>query len=128
MSEEKNNQPGINMVDDKVLKDKKFICALSYLGILWVVGLFLDKDNPLVRFHVNQGIILSIFSFAAYMVIDIIDVILFSIAHMFSIITSLFSMVYFCLVVAFIIIGIMNVYNDRQKPLPFIGSLFTILK
>ena len=43
----------------------KLFSVLAYFSVLWLVGLLADPDNPKVRFHVNQGILLSIFS-AAY--------------------------------------------------------------
>ena len=106
----------------------KFFSIISYVGILWLVGLLVDKDNPVVRFHVNQGIIFSIFAAIAYLFIQIISIVLFAIAHVFAIVTSLFWLIYGALFIAFLIIGILNASKGEQKPLPVIGSLFTILK
>ena len=37
----------------------KLYGILAYIGILWLVGMFVqpEKDDPFVRFHVNQGIV-----------------------------------------------------------------------
>jgi uncharacterized membrane protein len=37
---------------------------LSYLGILWLVPLLTMKDNAFAKFHVKQGIVLTIYGFA----------------------------------------------------------------
>jgi uncharacterized membrane protein len=37
---------------------------LSYLGILWLVPLLTLKDNEFAKFHVKQGIVLTIYGFA----------------------------------------------------------------
>jgi len=42
------------------MEGNKTYNILAYIGILWLVGLLSAKDQPDVRFHVNQGIILSI--------------------------------------------------------------------
>jgi len=112
---------------------------LSYISILWLVGLLADKDNPKVRFHVNQGIILTIFEIAINVAVSILK----------SFITAIFSGVFsgvfvvspiavtlngmltlacLCLFVAFSIIGILHAVQDREEPLPVIGTLFQILK
>lgn len=36
---------------------------LSYLGILWLVPLLTLKDNEFAKFHVKQGIVLTIYGF-----------------------------------------------------------------
>ncbi len=37
---------------------------LSYLGILWLVPLLTLKENAFAKFHVKQGIVLTIYGFA----------------------------------------------------------------
>ena len=37
---------------------------LSYLSILWLVPLLTLKDNEFAKFHVKQGIVLTIYGFA----------------------------------------------------------------
>ena len=37
---------------------------LSYLGILWLVPLLTMKENEFAKFHVKQGIVLTIYGFA----------------------------------------------------------------
>ena len=41
---------------------------LSYLGILWLVPLLTLKDNEFAKFHVKQGIVLTIYGFAVGLV------------------------------------------------------------
>ena len=59
-----NGNPGGTTPLTKANNTKLF-SVLAYFSVLWLVGLLADPDNPKVRFHVNQGILLSIFS-AAY--------------------------------------------------------------
>ena len=50
---------------------------VSYIGILWILGLFCgSKNDSKVRFHVGQGIILTIACVAAGIVAGIINLII----------------------------------------------------
>lgn len=116
----------------------KIYCVLSYIGILWLIGLFLspEKNDPKVRFHVGQGIILTI----ASVVLNIIKSILSMVINIFAkvtfnifgigiagrllyIFTTLLSIVFAVGILALMIIGIVNAVNGEQKPLPIIGKL-----
>lgn len=86
------------------------IAIFSYVGILCLVPLFTRQDDPFVKFHAKQGLVLFIA----------------------EIITSVFSWIpfigwYFAPLLWIIwiilsIIGIMNVMNSKKKPLPVIGQ------
>lgn len=117
---------------------KAFI-ILSYIGILWLVGLLVDRDNPRVRFHVNQGIILTIFQIAVNVsfsitksIINIIFIQSFSkvliVSQLGILANGIISLTGTCLCLVFMIIGILNAAQDRDEPLPIIGTLFQVLK
>lgn len=101
----------------------KVICILDYFSVLCLLGLFVEKDNPDVRFHTNQGLILFLLEVA----IGVISTILRWIpvlGFIIRIICSLLSLV--C--VALAIVGIVNVAQNQRRPLPVIGNLFTFIK
>ena len=121
--------------------NRKIYSILSYVGILWLVGMFAspEKDDPKVRFHVGQGIILSIVYAGLWIVISILTGILGSIfttdygfgyfgslyrgpAPFVGIISMLLFLALTAMFIYFLVVGIMNVQNDRQKQLPFIGK------
>ncbi len=95
--------------------DNKIFNVLSYFGILWLIGLIAKPNEPDVRFHVNQGIILSIALFAAGLlnIIPILGQILFGLVGL--------------AVFIFAIMGIVSAVKGEQKELPLIGK-FKILK
>ena len=43
----------------------KVITILDYIGFLWILGLFVEKNNEDVKFHTNQGLILFIYNVIA---------------------------------------------------------------
>ena len=121
-----------------VSNEEKAFSALSYFGILWLVGLLADRENQNVMFHVNQGIILSVFEFALIFSIGIIKAIIEAIfgfmfvgIRLFTLmgimISGLLSFAGGCVVVAYIIIGVVHALQGRREPLPLIGKLFTVV-
>jgi len=83
---------------------------LSYLGPLVIISYALAKDDPFVKFHIKQGLVL--FS------IEVILWILGMIIPMFYIIVSLVNLG--TLVLS--ILGIINVIQNKQEPLPVVGA------
>ena len=101
--------------------------VLSYTAVLWIAGLISDKDNPVVRFHVNQGIIKTIIFTSLWFVIFVVSKIFSAISTILIAIVSLLWIVYFVTLFSYMIIGIVNAKKCIQKPLPIIGTLFNIL-
>ena len=56
--------------------NKQLFCILSYIGILWIIGLIVepDKNDPRVKFHVGQGMLLFIIAAALSIVLSIVTV------------------------------------------------------
>ena len=99
----------------------RVITILDYLGILCLLGLFIEKDNEDVKFHTNQGLILFILEVLVGAVGGAIS---FLLGFIGTTIVSLLGV--FCLVLA--ILGIVNAVNGRRVPLPVIGGLFTFIR
>lgn len=83
---------------------------LAYLGPLVIVSFFIAKDDPFVKFHIKQGLVLFVVEVAMWF--------LGSIFPPLWIILWLVNLV----VLVFVIIGIMNVFHGQEKELPIIGK------
>lgn len=137
--EEKDN---IVDVESEVIEEKKvdntgnsnqndqsntiLFSILSYIGILWLIPLLVEKNDKVVRFRVNQGIVLFIFDIIGSIAVgnlSAIFVFIPVISFLGVVIASLFGILCFVLM----IIGIVNAANKSEKPLPIIGK-FQILK
>lgn len=137
--EEKDN---IVDVESEVIEEKKvdntgnsnqndqsntiLFSILSYIGILWLIPLLVEKNDKVVRFHVNQGIVLFIFDIIGSIAVGILSAIFVFIpviSFLGVVIASLFGILCFILM----IIGIVNAANKSEKPLPIIGK-FQVLK
>lgn len=46
--------------DQKDIADNKFVAALSYVGLLFLVPLLVKKESPFSQFHAKQGLVLCI--------------------------------------------------------------------
>lgn len=137
--EEKDN---IVDVESEVIEEKKvdntgnsnqndqsntiLFSILSYIGILWLIPLLVEKNDKVVRFHVNQGIVLFIFDIIGSIAVGILSAIFVFIpviSFLVVVIAPLFGILCFILM----IIGIVNAANKSEKPLPIIGK-FQVLK
>ncbi len=104
----------------------KVITILDYIGILFLLGLFIEKDNEDVRFHTNQGLILCLFGIVVGVVATLLRFLRFIplVGWVMGLIASLLGL----LVLALAIIGIIHAAQGERKPLPVIGRLFTFIK
>jgi len=124
-----NNQPTQN----NDAEANKGMAVIAY--ILFFVPLLTGdyKKSPFVKYHTNQGTILFIASVALGIVISIVSAILRAIFwNLFTFgIYGILSIVLNALWIVptvFMILGIVNAVNGKEKPLPVIGEMFTIIK
>ena len=108
--EEKDN---IVDVESEVIEEKKvdntgnsnqndqsntiLFSILSYIGILWLIPLLVEKNDKVVRFHVNQGIVLFIFDIIGSIAVGILSAIFVFIpviSFLGVVIASLFGILY----------------------------------
>ena len=97
------------------IKNNKLFAFFSYLGPLIIISFLKYKDSNFVKFHLNQGILLCIM----YLLSGIIFL-LPNIGKFLGFVTLFLSL-------SFSIMGLLNVFKNTQKELPFIGK-YKILK
>ncbi len=114
---------------------------LSYIGILWLIGLLVpEKDEKDLKFHVGQGIILSIVELLLSFFSSIINTFfvglifreeiyyntqptgIYTLSIFGSLISTVLKLSIVGIVIYFMVIGITNVLNNKQKELPIIGK------
>jgi uncharacterized membrane protein len=84
--------------------------VLSYLGPLVIISYALAKNDPFVKFHVKQGLVVFAIEIALWIIGMIVP--------MFYIIISLVNLGTLILS----ILGIINVIQNKQEPLPVVGA------
>ena len=112
--------------------DLRVYNVLSYVGILWLVGMFgSDKDEPSVRFHVGQGILVSIMWLIVELFNNLIIANLFRTTYIVVGVTyttgvSIFGGFIMAILnfipLSFMIVGIINALSNKDEELPFIGK------
>ncbi len=88
----------------------KLMGVLAYLGILVIVSYLVAKDDPFVKFHIKQGLVLLSIEFIAW----ILSMIIWPIWMFFWLIKLA--------VFVLLIIGIVNVIGGQEKKLPLVGD------
>ena len=120
--------------------NRKIYSILSYIGILWLFGMCAapEKNDPGVRFHVGQGLLVSILMFGFSLIDIVLGVVLRAVFTTTEynwlwgeytkvnpaagIISSLLWLITLGPCIALAVLGILNAVNGRQKPLPVIGN------
>ena len=105
----------------------RFLSAISYIGVLFIVGRFsVEKNNPDVRFHQYQGMVLWIVFTVMYLADGLLFAALSFSAPVQAIVTFLTTLavgvahVYLCAV------GIRSALRFQQTVLPFSIGLMAV--
>lgn len=96
----------------------KLIAVLSYFGIFWVLGLTIEpeKDNPFVRNHANNGIIISICILFA------------NLLNIIPVLGNLVAVVADIALIVFAIIGIVKACQGKTWTVPIVGEKIEFLR
>jgi uncharacterized membrane protein len=86
------------------------MAALAYVGPLIIVSYIVAKDDPFVKFHIKQGLILFVLSIAIWIV-----------GMMMYMLWPIIQVVNLAILI-FAIIGIVNAVQGNEKQLPLIGQ------
>jgi len=113
------------------IEQNKIFGVISYLGLLFLVPLIAAKQSKFAMYHCNQGAVLFLTWVCTWIALLIVSAIFHLIPFLGFIIGILFMFLHFALWIGFLalmIVGIINAVNGKMKPLPLIGSLFTLVK
>ena len=91
---------------------------LSYVGILFLIGIFAAKDSKWRKFHTNQGIVLCIAEFAVLFTLGMLSYIPY-VGIAFNVLEWICSAGFTVLMV----LGIINAATGKAKDLPVIGKI-----
>jgi uncharacterized membrane protein len=103
-----NSKNSGDVVQDAV-GSRTLMAVFAYLGPLVILSYLMSKNDPFVKFHIKQGLVL----FGIEIVVAILGSMVWSLWMLFNIInlgTLIFS-----------IIGIVNAVQAKQNELPIIG-------
>lgn len=89
---------------------------LAYIGILVLIPLLVEKHDPFVKYHVRQGLVLFVIQVAVWVVGSMI----------WMLAPVLMFVNLGTLILA--ILGIVNVVQKKQEPLPLVGQFSSHFK
>ena len=90
---------------------------LCYLGPLVFIPYFTDRSNPVIKFHIKQGLVLLGFGLLPVVFGSLLPF-LFLYTGFLQLVFVLFNL----FIVVLAVIGIVNVVKREQKTLPVIGD------
>jgi len=88
----------------------KVMALLAYIGPLVIISYLTSKNDPFVKFHIKQGLVLFIIEVASWF-LGMVFIPLWFILNIINLI-----------VLVLVIIGIMNALQNKEKILPLVGS------
>jgi len=91
------------------------MAVLSYLGPLVIVSFFIAKDDPFVKFHVKQGLILFVIELAVW-ILGAFFLFPFIMLWMLLRLVNLATLI-------LAIIGIIYAVKGEEKQLPIVGGM-----
>lgn len=87
------------------------MAVLAYLGILILIPFLMSKDDPFVKFHIRQGLVLVIIELIVWFIGSMFFYNLWQLVQLVNLATLILA-----------IIGIVNVINHKEAELPVVGS------
>ena len=113
-------------IDAVDIQNNTLVSVLAYLDILVLIPLIFSRDSRYARFHTNQGLVLLIFTVAAFAVRRILTALIGWIP-IFGWLGAWIVNIVFGLagigILILAIIGIINALSGRAKRLPVIGGI-----
>jgi uncharacterized membrane protein len=105
-----NSAPQTGAPVAKGAENTTLMSVLAYIGILVVIPYLMAKDDPIVKFHIKQGLVLAVIEIAVWVAGSMVYMLapLLMIVNLATLVLS--------------IIGIVNVIQGNQKELPFVGQ------
>ncbi len=98
----------------------KLLALLSYvIGIVAIVVL-VQRKNAYALYHAKQSLTLCIAAIAACIGLSIIGFVLAMVKLGF--VSMILSLGFLAAVLGLVILGALNAWNGRQRPLPFLGQ------
>jgi uncharacterized membrane protein len=100
--------------------DKKVTGIIAYIGLIgWLIA-YLAGDKEGAKFHLNQALVITIFSIAGGIVLGIFTAVLPVFGMLLSVVYNLF--IFICW-----LLGLIAAINQEEKEVPLLGQ-FKILK
>ena len=113
------------------VQEEKTMALLSYIGLLFLIPMLARKDSKFAQFHAKQGMVLFGLDIALWIVVWIINMILFSSWYFIGFwgISTLVSLAAWAIILVLSIMGIVNASGGKWWKMPMgLGQLAASFK
>ncbi len=100
-----SGQPNMSATDNNLL-----MSILAYLGPFVIVSYIVARENPTVKFHIKQGLVLFTIEVGVWLLRMVLPM-LWPILSLINLATLVLS-----------IVGIVRAVKGKEKELPFVGK------
>ena len=87
------------------------MAVLAYIGPLVIVSYLTAKDDPFVKFHIKQGLVLFVIEVATWFLLGMMMYQMWMFVNLINLGTLVLS-----------VIGIVNAIQGQEKELPLVGQ------
>ena len=101
-------------------QSKTLMGVLAYLGPLVIIPFLVSKDDPFVKFHIKQGLVLFIAELAFWLLSSYFWMIFYQFWMLYQLVNLG--------VLVLVVMGIINVVQGKEKELPLVGSFAKMFK
>jgi uncharacterized membrane protein len=91
--------------------NQKVMAVLAYLGILIIIPFLMAKNDPFVKYHIKQGLVLVVIEIIVWFIGGMMFWQLWQFLQLINLATLILA-----------IIGIVNVINHKESELPLVGQ------
>lgn len=99
-----------------------FMIVLAYLGILAVVPLIMEKDDPEIQWHAKHGLVLFVAALLLFTALWIVSTILGMIFAPLGCLVSLFTLVVGLAILAVHIVAMVKGINGERLVIPYVSE------
>lgn len=116
------------MFDTDDIEQNKLMAVIAYIPLLFLIPLFAANNSKYAKFHANQGLILTGYSFICGIINAFIGFLIAWIPFIGPVITGLVTAVLGISVIGLMVYGIIFTVQGNAKRLPIIGGLIDVIK
>lgn len=117
-----NNQTYVQY-DPQDIQQTRTLAWISYLGLLFLIPMFVYRNSPYTKFHVNQGIVLCIFEVAVSIILRLVGAVLGFVPIVGRLVMTPLWLAYSVLSLVLTVLGIVNAATGKAVKLPVIGGI-----
>jgi uncharacterized membrane protein len=110
------NQTNAGTIDQSGSDSGRLLATLGYIIPLIAIVVLIQRNDRLALYHAKQVLVLFVAQFAVCFAFTLVALLLP------YILTMVVSLALFAAIIAMVVIGAMNAWARREKPLPVLGG------